>query len=394
MGGCKNVSTQSTSNSKFQKNSKSVAERETTVNSEVTGTITNVSEQNWISTEVQISNDVSQLTFAGQNKGWACGKNSMFETSDGGKTWKLVNSHLNLVERGDEIEKLEFDVDGIGWLVVQHNAGDEFSRKDQIRVYRSPDAGKSWTLSVSQPSATFSDLRSSEKETWLIGKTFLGSEPQRLVPLILYFSKPKKKWEDLSHTFNSSLNVNNDEYFHFPSLSKIGSAEDRCVFLASEERTVFQTCDKGKTWDLINSHGNPDHPLKINQIRVTHDSVNLLEAVGGVEGTESVLTTFDRPNGKSTRTVALNSYYLTGAAWGPDNEILAAGAFRGSPLKDAAEDTRKDKDVVLRTIDDGNTWTEVFSRAFGHKSGTFFFAGQQTIWLIDENGVVRRIAKP
>lgn len=90
----------------------------------------------------------------------------------------------------------------------------------------------------------------------------------------------------------------------------------------------------------------------------------------------------------------MSPYFLTNASWVSESEIIVAGELEGNPLQDAAESERKRRDVILHTIDGGKTWSEVFSSPFDYNRGNFFFAGSRTIWLIDENGVVHRIAKP
>lgn len=360
----------------------------------ITGRVFENSQAEWISSEVKIGPEVSILHFVDEMRGWAIGRNEIYTTSDGGNAWRMTRFNIQIVGDGDTIEQLVFGNDGVGWLVVQHNEGDGFSLKDQVRVYRGSDGGTKWTLSTVQASATFSDLHLAGRDVWLIGRTFPDKEPSQLLPLILRFSYEKRGWDNISSNFKAYPKGEGDELHNHPRLSKIGISDTGCVIVVAEERSVYQTCDEGKHWKLTNRRGHgPDRRLSINYLNIANGIARLVEASGGIEGTGTALTTWDLSNGKTVKSIVLSSYFLTWAFWISENRIMVVGERKGIPVRDADENEHKDRSVILETVDGGNTWVEVFSKAFDNTLGAFFLAGQQTIWLIDERGKTYKITR-
>lgn len=367
------------------------AEKENHHSLDVMGKVVRQSEKEWTSVEIQVGKGLSQLSFTNENTGLAFGKDAIQSTSDGGNSWKTVSALSRLVGFGDRIEKIKVGHDGILWMVVQHNDGSAFSLKDRVKVYQSLDGGKTWTLSIVQNSATFSDLQASGKNVWLVGKTFADTQPQQLLPLVLRSSGKDSNWANLSHNFKTYIDENGGDKYNHPILSKIGFTSLDCVILVAEERTLYKTCSEGKLWERVDDdRGNLDRRVLINHLSIAENTVRLVEASGGVEGTGSLLSVLDISNGKTLSSVSLTPYYVTQALWLSRDRIIVVGKQTGNPTVGG---DRVDSDVILETLDGGKLWFEVFSKEIDKMSGTFFFAGPGTIWFVDEDGKAYKITK-
>jgi photosystem II stability/assembly factor-like uncharacterized protein len=363
------------------------------------GLVLKESDQKWVAREVNIASGISQIYFADEKQGWAISRNVIYETTDGGSGWTVIDADLDLVGYGDEIAQLEFDTSGEGWLALQHYGGKERSRKDGIKVLRSRDRGRTWQLSLSIASARFSDMHNSGRNTWLLGTTIERNDPQQRVPLIIVFSDERNGWANISRTFNKYLNHDNNKYFNYPDVSKIGISDSNCLVVAAEDRTAFQSCDLGRSWKLINGQADPGHPERVNEIHTRGAVCHLLVASGGVEGTGSSLKMFDVVSGIAGKSVDLPGYYLKRAAWLSENEIIVAGIREEDPSIGADKEDQKKRNVILQTKDGGKTWSEVFSQPFDWKpgeknGGNFFLFGGHRVWLIDETRRTYRIARP
>ncbi len=351
-------------------------------------------DQLWSTTEVKIAEGVSHLSFGDRDRGWALARNSIYSTVDGGATWSLVNMNLAILRQEDRVEYFEFNSDGFGRIILQHSDSDEFSPRDEVRVFQSADSGKTWNQVASKRSAMYSAFAVHGSTSWLVGTVSGPIHPSRRMPFILRWSSFEKKAEDVSRQFSTFLNPKKDENFNYPSISKIAVASSGCVVMASEENSVFQTCDSGESWKRIRSEGDPAYPDLINDLAVIGDEVRILQASGGAEGTGSMLSVVGLYSEKTEKSVSMSSYFLTRAKWVSDAEIIVAGEKKGNPLRDSPEQEKQDMDVILRTLDGGKTWSEVFSRKHDEIRGTFVFADNKTLWLIDEAGRVFKISAP
>lgn len=345
--------------------------------------------EKWEPVEIQIGHGISEIAFTDNNTGWAVSKDSIYRTGDGGNTWQTINAHTGLAGSGDKIEKFSIGDDGIVWVVIQHNDGTAFSKKDKTKVYQSLDGGKTWIRSLALNSSTFSDFRSSGRDAWIIGKTFISDKPQQFFPLIFRFSGTDNRWSNLSPGFKDFVDGQTGDRYNYPNLSKVGFASSSCVIVAAEERWLYETCNNGKVWVQMGDRSEDTHrPISISYLSVAAGTLELVEASGGVEGTGSLLLTLNLSDNKTIGSVSLPSFYVTKALWSSQERIIAAGKRAGNPT---AADDEGDGDVILETSDGGKSWNEVFFRK-SKSTGTFSFVGSQIAWLIDEEGKTYRIS--
>src|SRR5436190_4482504 len=350
----------------------------------------------WASSEIQLREPVSQITFIDQSKGWACNKGFVYKTIDSGKNWKPTP--IGFIEQNDEINKIAFTDELRGWIVLQQNASrNEFSEKDKFRVFRTLDGGETWKLSIVVDSAQLSDFQASDNAVWIAANHFVGYHPQRFRPLMFHFSQKTNKWSDVS---NGILRIYNDEIRYLEndkaaldyasvSLEKISIAKTNCVVAVTAKQSIIQSCDDGDNWKLINFHGRYGSRLNINQVNTVNNVVWSLEATGGIEGTGSRLVAVPLEPIGNAKLITIGGYFLTQGYWVSGDEFVAAGERVPTDVN-SGENIKKD--VVIRTLDGGRNWVEIYSSLMKTNRGTFFFSDSNVIWLIDGDGIVRRIS--
>lgn len=349
-----------------------------------TGKILESEYPDWKSTKVIVGNraSISAITFINETVGWACNKTKIFKTEDSGKTWQSFK--IDFVGTG-EIAFFQFTDDLQGWLILEDANEDGYSKNDRIRIYRTSDSGKSWKLTDSEMSVSFHDAQFSNENGWVIAMSFVGDNSRQRSPLVLYFSN-QDGWKDVSEPVK---NLSYDPAYRegdIPSLDRLTIKENSCVIAVNKPEKIFQSCDKGKNWQMLYDVGNfsPHSSYGPRQIGLQDDFIWMIESTSGAEGTSSILTIIPvNENGKK-KLIFVPNYYITQGFAISTNEFFIVGSTNKIPDKKLIN-----KGMILHTTDAGETWDKILSIPNEIKSVQFFLS-QKTIWVLTTNGILNK----
>jgi photosystem II stability/assembly factor-like uncharacterized protein len=344
------------------------------------GKISESEDSDWKSTKIIIGKrePISAISFINERVGWACNKKKVFKTEDSGKTWQSFK--IDFVGIG-EIVFFQFTDDLQGWLIVEDAKATDYSKNDRIRIYRTSDSGQSWKLTHSEMQVSFHDAEFASENGWVIAMKFVGDGASERSPLVLYFSN-QDGWKDVSDPVK---NLSYDPAYRegdLPALDCLTIKEDNCVIAVNKAEKIFQSCDKGKNWQILYDVGNfsPHSSYGPRQIGLHDDFIWIIESTSGAEGTNSILTIIPANENGKKKLISLPDYYIThGFA------ISAKELFLVGEPNNVSDKGLLNKGIVLNTKDSGETWNKIFSVAQEIKSAQFF-PSQRVIWILTKGG--------
>lgn len=223
-------------------------------------------------------NGFRKVYFLDKSKGWAfCGENSVWETNDGGQTWKYLGRLRDSGSKGIIAQRMKFISIKLGWLIDTagrlwhtNNGGRTWSVKSIWRIYnvelfglhlinekegwlacdkglalKTIDGGTTWkSIQLPSPASIYNIQFINEKEGWaLIGKN------------VFHTANGGESWK-AQLFFNS--------FFEGPILNSIFFLDAKIGWAVgstnpySEKQTspvrirgaVYQTLDGGNNWKI------------------------------------------------------------------------------------------------------------------------------------------------
>lgn len=237
-------------------------------------------------------NGFGKISFLDENKGWAfCGKNNIWETNDGGQTWKYLSQ---LSEPDDERiipRRMKFISKKLGWLTDMSG-----------RLWYTNDGGVKWSVKSiwrNYNVEIFGLSLIDEKEGWLACdkglalKTIDGGTTWNLFQLPshssvyeIQFIDKKNGWvligKNVFHTPNGGESWHGQlsfkSFFEGPILNSIFFLDKRTGWAVgydnpySEKRTsatriggiIYQTIDGGDSWKIQKQNAFEEEIFELN----------------------------------------------------------------------------------------------------------------------------------
>jgi photosystem II stability/assembly factor-like uncharacterized protein len=334
----------------------------------------------WKTTRTNIGNrePISAITFINERVGWACSKKKIYKTEDSGETWKSFK--IDFVGKGT-IGFFQFTNDLQGWLIIEEANRDNYSKNDRIRIYRTADSGKSWKLTHSEMSISFRDAQFTNENGWLVGMKFVRDGASERAPFVLYFSNQSDVWTDVSDPVK---NLSYDPDYRagdLPSLNRLTIKDANCVVAVNKPGKIFQSCDRGKNWQILDSLDNfpPQSSYGPQQIGFQHDFIWTIESAGAIDGLGTILTIIPLSEYGEKQLLSLPNYIRQGFA------VSASEFFLVGESNDVSKKGQATKGIILHTTDSGETWKKILSIPQEVKS-TQFFPSQKLIWILTADG--------
>ena len=182
----------------------------------------------WTKQSVETTDAISDIYFRNKDDGYLLAGNSIFQSEDGGQTWREIRRYFATDFGGaqPELYSVRFSGKKRGWVVGSISADDRVV--DSLVIYTN-DAGKSWQR---QRVPTKQELIhvdfADEKRGWIVG--YGGT--------ILHTEDGGENWaEQLSNTK--------------ATLYHVDFRNERVGWAVGERTTILRTLDGGLTWMAV-----------------------------------------------------------------------------------------------------------------------------------------------
>jgi photosystem II stability/assembly factor-like uncharacterized protein len=149
--------------------------------------------------EQNFRNGASAVFFLDHQSGWVGSGNSIFETSDSGKTWQ----QMQILASSDEfVSKIYFQDVSNGWIAVKkpEKINSNFTDRE-FRILRTNDSGKTWHQLFLETDGDFSSWKfDSHNQLWIAGVKYKTTSPICFDPLLLTVDTKTAKTVDIAKT--------------------------------------------------------------------------------------------------------------------------------------------------------------------------------------------------
>jgi photosystem II stability/assembly factor-like uncharacterized protein len=269
----------------------------------------------------------------------------LFETSDGGTNWKLLNPKMT----SDVISSIAVAPDSSGVLYS--------SATREGGVMKSVDGGDNWSFVNSGLHAV--SIRAMAIDSRSSGPLYTGSETA-----VWKSSESSKVWNRILQDFGGSP--------FYPLAMTIDPSEPDDLYVASGA-TLLKSIDGGASWRVVNNGAGTDIAT-FGVLQITTDPRNpqtLYAAAGETTGGDcwydvwcvgQILKSAD--GGASWITLQAPGYFVNAVVVDPQNpDTLYAGAFGVNP-RPAPPSHAASTSAVLKSEDGGASWTLLYSSEY------------------------------
>ena len=326
--------------------------------------------ENVFSNYLEWNDQIYDIFFTDSQNGWAVGFNKIFQTVDGGDSWKQLD------QRGSgRLMDINFSTNGIGWIVGW--ACNIFKKSPELGEWVSLSRGPRYTLN----DVLFVDA----DQGWCVGMDGLimhtanGGEvwvqqesPVDSLLRSVNFLNPLNGWiaghHVVLHTENGgrTWNVQKDLRLDFMDIDFF---DEECGLLIDGFGKIFRTTNGGKDWQLAT---DKEYSLLLTSLDIVDENEAWIGGAGGLVHTTDRGQTFQ---------------------W---HDFPGLGTVRGVQFVDKQHGwLRNYTGVLFGTSDGGMTWHE-FPRGGGMQDGpitSFFMVDAQNgwIWTYDQGGYIKRV---
>ena len=328
-------------------------------------------------------NDATNLQhaqFLDPNTGWVASKESLFKTTNGGKTWQQLNVNI---PAESSITSFFFTSKETGWLAVVSKIEEEgFSS----RLLVTNDGGNTWTERQSFPNEVeVNVVRFQDAKTGFVA----GSKTVKRGTLILEIFLTRTtdggaSWTDLSARIN--LTITNRFGVATGSVYDIVFTEPSRIHLLTGDGTVGVSLDAGKSWKKT-AHFTDSRPQTgYRKLIVNAQQLSLLGGTISQEGIWGDVILSMANN--AWVTYEIDNLGLFDAEFLSATEILmSGGAFRGSTDWSGSHYYgRKLPGVILRSFDNGKSWIEIYRGKTNQPIIELIKVGPTQIYAIGNDG--------
>jgi photosystem II stability/assembly factor-like uncharacterized protein len=210
----------------------------------------------WVARPLGIGRSVNDIYFVGKDTGFILAGGSIYETSDGGHTWREAHKFLPAEFDGatPELYSLRFNGKKRGWVVGSASRGDVIVNSI-LAITR--DGGATWQVlqAPTQQELIHIDVVD-EKRAWIVGAA--GA--------ILHTNDAGETW--IRQTSDTTV-----------ALYHVDFRNDKKGWAVGERGTILRTDDGGKTWTKVES---PAHSTLLSVQFVSDDEGWVLGRGGAI----------------------------------------------------------------------------------------------------------------
>lgn len=331
--------------------------------------------------------DLTAVQFLDDNNGWIGGKEKLFKTQDGGRTWQPVKLE---VLPGSSVRRINFISPSVGWIILQRSGDLAVNYQlNRFWVLHTADGGNTWSLQYDGNEAALTALLfTDEKNGWITGIKYGGLSPYRYTYLVLHTSDQGAHWQDASQELIKLTAAAKQEKGDRINAAIMGvaAAEPTGIRVITSENEVFTTSDEARSWKGPVVIDNKSEQAGIRRFGSNVDNkLWFLTSTHGMEGTGSTLAV--EQNQDSWSSFTLHGIYLSDAVSLSDRRFVASG-FEVNGDKDDPSDTHA---VLLYTPDDGQTWSIIYRNKSVPEINSLNVLKPGVITAVGRNGSVFRL---
>ena len=192
--------------------------------------------------------EFKQAQFINENCGWVISPNSVYRTTDGGKTWERMSFEP---QKDGRFVAFSFIDELHGWLaMLKQDLAKSYGLGYSSVIMITEDGGRSWnSQAVFEDEIQINDIRFlNQNEGLAVGYKGLENRVDRGELFVLGTSNGGKQWQDISGPAKAAFKnqwgaaVDSGIFIQWTSSS---------VLLLTRNGRVMSTPDRGKTWNTI-----------------------------------------------------------------------------------------------------------------------------------------------
>lgn len=266
--------------------------------------------------------------------------NNIFETTDGGKTWKKLPNSFSYDLKIDDIKFLD---EKKGWIILNPEDNDPDNNKKVSYLYETNNGGKGWILAKKSEKMHFEHIVYNDNGQGMITGEF---------------------WEnDLSFAlqFNHSGNLS-DKFFELPAIDKNDFIEKFLIFNDSKmviltvSGNLFEKLDDKDSWKKIKLP-ELEREISFSNVGKTDGDFWFTSGRNSTEGTWSYFVSGHENQWLITELGGIN---LTDTVILPNRSVMAAGiGWLEEDINNGKVDFTPNA-FVLYSGDKGKTWEVLY----------------------------------
>jgi hypothetical protein len=339
--------------------------------------------------EQNFRNGALAVFFLDLQFGWVGSGNSIFETSDSGKTWQPTEISAS----SDEfVTKIYFQDESNGWIVVKKHEKINSNFTDrEFRILRTNDSGKTWQQLFSESDGDFTSWKfDSHNQLWIAGLKYRTSSPICFDPLLLTYDTKTAKTVDVAKTIFEGKKKNTVGCLNDVVMG-IDIDENGIVNIITGNLEVYQE-NNDSSWGIVHRFGDQFVKTGVNAFGVSYGSAWFVGGTDGEEGTYGRLSFVSKTNQIEENTK--NGSFFEDAIRVSDSEFLISGFIVEVVVgKQLAGRNRSKHGAIFGTVDGGKSFDEIYRAQIDSEISSMFQLDNYTIWAICKNGILIRLTR-
>lgn len=318
------------------------------------------------------SSELFYVYFLNGLRGWVAGGHRIYQTSDGGKTWK--QSSL-VVPDGLSVRNIFFVQPSIGWLVL------DSSLQRNVRLMHTKDGGASWSPLISKKGFGGKVFFADRLNGWFVYNE--NHIPPFYRPAILHTNDGGNTWVDTSRALLEVFKPSETGYREAITHVIAQSASE--ATLSTLRGRVFTTANHGRTWR--ENAGPCEGNFLAGRFGIRSRHLHwMAEGADSIEGYWGLVHS-QQEDGRWLR-YQLPGFALTDAAFRSESEVFAAGSSIDKL-------TGKREATVLYSSDKGKNWFTIYRNPAIRRIYSLVIAEDRKIlYAAGENGLFLSLELP
>lgn len=312
--------------------------------------------------------------------GWAGGKDVLYRTADGGKTWLRVD--IDLAQNASVTQVVFLNL-ATGWVVVQNEAASPLTyQANHFWLMQTNDGGQTWKAQLENADSVVNRIRfSNEQEGWLAGTKYTNLMPLRAHEFVFHTLDRGEHWLDVSEQLNQML----ERARIRPSITDIIPEGALTASVLTVEGSVFRTDDGGRSWRQRNGTIDDSSYACSCHLGITDD--HRLWVGGDKDDSRSMLGMVAVKEDDSWKEYLLGGVSFSDLLFLSRDRILTCG----STTPNQQGYTEKRQAVVSYSSDGGTTWSFIYRNPRVKKINAIAVVDPDHIWAVGDDGVILRL---